>query len=87
MSTSVTCNTRVPTQQPCDAAADHPCADDGDPVAEQRRGVPQGVDGGLDGAREHGTTGWHAVGHDGHGARRHDVGGLVGVQAEDRATA
>ena len=76
---------REPAQQACDAAADHPCADDGDPVAEQRSGVPEGVDGGLDGAREHGTSGRHALGHDGHGAGRHHVGSLVGVQAEDSA--
>ena len=78
---------RKPAQQACDAAADHPGADDGDPVAEQRRGVPEGVDGGLDGAREHGASGWHVLGHDRHGAGRHHVGGLVRVQAEDRAAA
>ena len=61
---------REPAQQARDAAADHPGADDGDPVAEQRCGIPQGVDGGLDRAREHGTSGRHALGHDGHGARR-----------------
>ena len=74
-------------EQARDAAADHPGADDGDPVAEQRRGVPQGVDGGLDGAGEHGTRGRHALGHDDHRAGRHHVGGLVRVQAEDRAAA
>ena len=76
---------REPGQQARDAAADHPGADDRDPVADQRRGVPQRVDRGLDGAREHGARGRHAVGHDGHGAGRHDVGGLVRVEAEDRA--
>ena len=76
---------REPAQQACDAAADHPCADDGDPVAEQWSSVPQGVDGGLDGAREHGTSGRNALGHDGHCAGRHHVGSLVGVQAEDSA--
>ena len=78
---------REPAQQPCDAAADHPGADDRDPVAEQWRSVPQRVDRGLDRAREHGTSGRHALGHDGHRARRHHVGGLVRVQAEDRAAA
>ena len=48
---------RDPAQQPCDAAADHPGADDRDPVADQRGGVPEGVDGGFDGAREHGAGG------------------------------
>ena len=78
---------REPAQQACDAAANHPGADDGDPVAEQWCGVPQCVDGGLDGARENGTSGWHVLGHDGHRAGRHHVGGLVRVQAEDRAAA
>ena len=74
-------------EQPRHAAADHPGADDCDPVADERRGVPQGVDGGLDGAGEHGARGRHVVGHDGHGARRHHVGRLVRKQAEDRAPA
>ena len=78
---------REPAQQPCDAAADHPGADDGDSVADQGRGVPQRVDGGLDGAGEHGTCGWHALRHDGHGTGRNHVGGLVRVQAEDRPAA
>ena len=55
---------REPAQQARDAAADHAGADDGDPVAEQRGGVPQGVDGGLDGAREDGAGGRHVIGHD-----------------------
>ena len=50
-------------------------------------GVPQRVDGGLDGAGEHGARRRHVVGHDGHGAGRHDVGRLVRVQAEDGAPA
>ena len=74
-------------QQPRDAAADHPGADDGDAVADQRRRVPQGVEGRLDGAREHRAGGRHVVGHDGHRAGRHHVGALVRVQAEDGATA
>ena len=78
---------REPAQQARDAAADHPGADDGDPVAEQRCGVPQGVDGGLDRARENGASRRHALGHDGHRGGRHHVGGLVRVQAEDRAAA
>ena len=78
---------REPGEQPGDAAADHPGADDGDAVADQRGRVPQGVDGGLDGAGEHGARGRHVVGHDGHGAGRHHVGRLVRVQAEDRAAA
>ena len=51
------------------------------------RRVPQRVDGGLDGAREHGAGGRHVLGHDGHRAGRHHVGGLVRVQAEDGAAA
>ena len=76
-----------PTEQACHAAADHPGADDGDPVAEERCGVPHRVDGGLDGARENGTSGRHVLGHDGHRRGRHHVGGLVRVQAEHRAAA
>ena len=78
---------REPAQQARNAAADHPGADDRDPVAEQRRGVPQRVDGGLDRAREHGASGRHVLGHDRDRAGRHHVGGLVRVQAEDRAAA
>ena len=78
---------REPGEQAGDAAADHPGADHGDAVADQRRRVPQGVDGGLDRAGEHGARGRHVVGHDGHGAGRHHVGRLVRVQAEDRAAA
>ena len=86
-STSVTSTAGNRREQAGDAAADHPGADDGDAVADQRRRVPQGVDGGLDGAGEHGARGRHVVGHDGHGAGRHHVGRLVRVQAEDRAAA
>ena len=78
---------REPREQAGDAAADHAGADDGDAVADQRGRVPEGVDGGLHRAREHGARRRHVVGHDGHGAGRHHVGGLVRVQAEDRAAA
>ena len=76
---------RDPAQQACDAAADHSGADDGDPVADQRGGVPESVDGGLHGAREHGAGGWYILGHDGYRGGRYDVGGLVRVQAKDGA--
>ena len=78
---------REPAEQTRDAAADHPGADDRDPVADQRGGVPQGVDGGLDGAGQHGAMRGHVLRHDRHGSGRDDVGGLVRVQAEDRAAA
>lgn len=42
-----------PGQDARDAAAHHPGADHGDPVADQRRRVPQGVHGGLDRPGEH----------------------------------
>ena len=74
-----------PRQQASDAAPDHPSADDGDAVSQQRRCIPQGVDGGLDRAGEHGARGRHGVGHDGHRAGGHHVRRLVRVQAEDRA--
>ncbi len=55
-STSVTRVAGKRAQQARHAAADHAGADDGDPVAEQRRRVPQGVDRGLDRAREDGAS-------------------------------
>ena len=73
-------------EQPGDAAADHAGADDREPVAGERADVPHRVDGGLDGAREHGTLGRHLVGDHGDSGGRHDVRSLVGIQAEDRAT-
>ncbi len=75
---------RKPAQEAGDAAADHPGADDCDAVAQKGRGIPQRVDGGFDDAGKHGSRGWHSLGHDGHGAGRNHVGGLVRVQAEDR---
>jgi hypothetical protein len=59
-------------------------ADHGDPVADQGCGVPERVDGGLDGAGEDGPFGGHGVGYDGDGARGDDVPRLMRVQAEDR---
>ena len=76
-----------PAEQASDAAADHAGADDRDPVADQRSGVPQRVDGRLDDAREHGAAGRHVLGHHAHRRRRDDVGRLVRVQAEHRAAA
>ena len=64
-STRVTSTPGKPGEQPRDAAADHAGADDRDPVAEQRRRVPQRVDRGLDRAGEHRPCGRHVVGHDG----------------------
>ena len=74
-------------EDPRDAAADHPGADDGDAVADERRRVPQGVDGGFDGPGEHGARRRHVVGHDGHGARGDHIGRLVRIKAEDRPAA
>ena len=78
---------REAREQPRDAAADHPGADDGDPVADQRRRVPQRVDRGLDGPRQDRPGQRNVIGHHGHRARRHDVGRLVRIEAEDRAAA
>jgi hypothetical protein len=64
-------------EKPCCAAAEHPGADDRDPVANERGGVPQRVDRRLDGTREDGTGGWDALRHDRHGTGRHDVRALV----------
>ena len=74
-------------EQPRDAAADHPGADDGDAVADQGGRIPEGVDGGLDGSGEHRARGRHPVGHDRHRVSGHDVRRLVRVQAEHRAAA
>ena len=69
-----------------DARADHARADHGDPVADQRRGVPERVDGGLDGAGEHGSCGRHALRNDGDRAGRDHVGG-AGDHEHDVETA
>ena len=73
-------------QQPRDAAAHHAGADDRDPVADQRGGVPQRVHGGLDGAGEHRPLRGYAVGNRDDGGRRDDVRRLMGVEAEHGAT-
>ena len=86
-STSVTWTPGNRLSKTCDAAADHPGADDGHPVAEERPSVPQGIDSGLDRAGQHRTGGRHALGNDGYRAGRHHVSGLVRIQAEDRAAA
>ena len=78
---------RESSQQACHAAAHHTGADNGHPVAEQRLGVPQGVDRGFDGPGKHGTRSRHALRHNRHGARRHHVGGLVRKQTEDGSAA
>ncbi len=77
----------VPGQQPRDAAADHAGADHGDPVADQRGGVPERVDRGLDGAGQHGTRRRYALGHDDDSGGRHHVRALVRVKAEHGAAA
>jgi hypothetical protein len=64
------------------AAPDHARTDHADPVADQGRGVPEGVDGGLDGACQDRPLGRHAVRHRNHGRGGHDVARLVRVQAE-----
>ncbi len=79
-STRVTLDRRQPRQQPRDAATDHPRTHHRDPVADHRAGVPERVDGGLDGPGEHGAARRHVVGHDGDRARRDDVRRLVGVE-------
>ena len=83
-STSVT-DAGDPREQPGDAAAEVAGADHRHPVAEQRRGVPQRVDRGLDDPGEHGAGDRHVVGHDGDRGGRDDVRRLVRVQAEDGA--
>ena len=75
-------HSREAAQQAGDAATDHAGSDHGDPVTEQWRGIPQGVDGGLDRARQNGTSCRHVLGNDGHRSGRHHVCGLVRIQAE-----
>ena len=72
-------------EQASRAAADHAGADHGHPVTDQRAGVPQRVDGGLDGTGQDRPAGGHTVGHHEDRLHRHDVRRLVGVQAEDGA--
>ena len=55
---------RKQVEQASDAAADHACTDDRDPIADERRRVPQRIDGRLDGAGENGPCGRNAVRHD-----------------------
>ena len=76
---------RHATDQPGDAAPDHAGAYDRDPVADQRPGVPQGVDRGLHRAGEDGTLRRDVVGDHCHGVGRHDVRRLVGEETEDGA--
>ena len=66
-------------------AADHAGSDHRDPVADERRRVPERVDGGLHRPREHGPGGRHVLRHDRDGGGRHDVRRLVRVEAEDGA--
>ena len=84
-STRVTSTPGIRASSRADAAADHAAADDRDPVTEERRGVPQRVHRGLHGPGQHGPCGRHPVRDNGHGRRRDDVRGLVGVEAEDGA--
>jgi hypothetical protein len=72
-------------QHPGHAAADHPGADDRDPVTDQWGRVPQRVHRSLHRAGEDGPLGRHVVG-DGHDrGGRDDVLGLMRVEAEDGA--
>lgn len=72
-------------EQPRDTAADHAGADDRDPVADQRRGIPQRVDGSLHRAGENRPLSRHVLGHQSNRGGWHDVGALVRVETEDRA--
>jgi hypothetical protein len=72
-------NAGEPGQQPRDAAAHQAGADDADPVAQQRCGIPERVDRRLHGAGQHGPPRRHLLRDDDHRAGRHHVGGLVRV--------
>ena len=62
-STSSTVDPGEPGEQGGDAAADHAGADHGDPIADQRRGVPQRVHRGLHGPGQHRPGGRHPIGY------------------------
>jgi len=74
----------VASCQARDRAADHARPDDRDPVADEGRGIPQHVHGGLDRAGQHGTPCGHTFGYECHGRLGHDERGLVREQAEHR---
>ena len=86
-STSVTETPGMRVEQPGHAAAHGPGPDDGHPVTDQWRGVPQCVHRCLDDSGEHRALDRHVVGHDRHCRGRHDVRRLVWVEAEDGAPA
>ena len=79
-------DTRETREQTGDAATHHARSDHGDPVAHERRGVPQGVDGRLHRSGEHGALWRHIVRHRDDRSGRYDVRGLMRIQAEDGAS-
>ena len=87
VSTTVTVDAGDAGEQAGHAEPDHAGTDDGDPVADQRAGVPERVDRGLDRPCQHRPSRGHVVGNHGDGLDRHDVRRLVGVEAEDGAVA
>ncbi len=83
-STTVTSMPGMPAASARDGASDHPRADDGHPVADEGRGIPEDVDRGLDGARQHGSARGNRRRHDGHGRGGHHERRLVREQREHR---
>ncbi len=76
-------DTRDAAQEACDAATDHARADDGDTVADDRRGVPQHIDGRFDRAREHGSACRDSIRNRYDGISGYDKRGLVGEKREN----
>ena len=74
-----------PAEQPATQQPTIPGADDRHPVPDERGRVPERVDGGLDGAGEHGPVRRHSSGTTVSASTRDDVRGLVRVEAEHRA--
>ncbi len=73
-------------EQSRDATTDHPCADDGDAVADERGRVPHSVHRGLDSAGEHRAVSGNVVGDEHNRVFGDDVGTLVRIQAEHRSS-
>src|SRR5690606_2466620 len=69
-------------QQRQDAGPDHASADHRDPVAVEDPAVPQGVDGGLEGAQQDGPLVRELVGQRRERGDGHDIQVLVRMQAE-----
>jgi hypothetical protein len=76
-------NARDTPQESCDAATDHAGTDYRDTVTDDRRGVPEHIDGRFDRAREHGATCRDSSGDRCDGASGDDKCGLMREKREN----